>query len=365
MTIQPEKFVSLIKEQNIGPFIGIPCSILAPLLEYIIDNPNVIEYFNPTNEAHALGLATGFYLGTKKIPIILLQNSGLGNIINPLTSLSQLYKVPVLLIITWRGFEDTDINAPEHNIMGRDLEEYLNVCNIPYKVLLDNSYVDQIKQLKHIAQNENIPVAAIIKDGFFDANSNLSGNINNNNQLQRWEAIKIIKEYLTNHIFLSTTGFISRESFDVKDSPDFYMLGSMGLVSSIGCGVALSQNEKNVVVLDGDGAILMHLGQLPFIGSYRPNLLHFILDNGVYASTDNQPTVSNCIDFEKLGSSCGYKRVYTIRSNKELEKCLELVSKLDGPILICVKVALGNKEEISRIPYSPEKIKDIFMEMFV
>lgn len=365
MAIQPDNFVRVIKEQNMGPLIGVPCSILAPLLKYVIDNPDVIEYFNPPNEAHALGLATGFYMGAQKIPVVLMQNSGLGNIINSLTSLNQLYKVPALLIITWRGFGGVGADAPEHDIMGRDLEEYLDVFNIPYEILSDDNYANQMKRLKDIAQNDKIPVAAIIKKGFFDAGSNICEsleNIDNVDKLKRWDAIRIIKESLDDFTFLSTTGFINRESFDIKDSLDFYMLGSMGLISSIGCGVALSLNEKKVAVLDGDGAILMHLGQLPFIGSCKPkNFLHFILDNEVYASTKNQPTVSTSVDFEKLAYSCGYRGAYVVRSSEKLEECLESAKKQEGPILVCVKVASGNKEEIGRVLHSPEEIKDRFM----
>ena len=320
-----------------------------------------MEYLNPTNEAHALALATGFYLGSKKIPVVFLQNSGLGNIVNPLTSLNQIYRIPAFLIITWRGFGGPGSDAPEHDIMGRDLEDYLKILHLPYEILSDDNYRDEIVRLRDIACNEEIPVAAIIKKGFF-SNYEPLVETKTGNEFEKYEAIKIIKESLDEFIFLSTTGFISRESFDIKDSPDFYMIGSMGLISAIGCGVTMAQEEKRIAILDGDGAILMHLGLIPFTGTYKPeNLFHFILDNAVYASTQNQPTVSPAIEFDKMALSSGYRHAYRVSSGEELKLLLESIKDSKGPNLVWVKVASGNKEGIGRVSYSPEEIKKRFM----
>ena len=357
--VAPGKFVEALNKNKLGPFIGVPDSILAPLISYVLDNPKGMEYFNPANEAHALGLATGFYLGTGKIPIVFLQNSGLGNIVNPLTSLNQIYKIPVFLLITWRGFGGAGTDAPEHDIVGRDLEDYLKVFHLPYKVLSENNYSTQITKLRNIAGSEKIPVAAVIKKDFFDSYEHL---VKTGGRFQRYEAIKIIKESLDRFIFLSTTGFTSRESFAVSDSPDFYMLGSMGLVSATGCGVALSQKGKRIAILDGDGAILMHFGLLPFIGSCQPrNLFHFILDNQTYASTQNQPTISPSAEFDKIALSSGYRQAYKVSSGEELKSLLESIKNSDGPLLIWVKIALGEKEGIGRVSVSPEEIRDNFI----
>lgn len=360
--VAPGKFVEALNENKLGPFIGVPCSILAPLISHVLDNPKEMEYLNPANEAHALGLATGFYLGTEKIPVVFLQNSGLGNIANPLTSLNQIYKVPVFLLITWRGFGGPGADAPEHDIMGRDLEDYLRVFHLPYEVLSESDYSNQIAKLRNIASNEKIPAAAVIKKDFFET-GRLSAENEAESGFQRYEAIKIIKESLDKFIFLSTTGFTSRESFAIKDSPDFYMVGSMGLISAIGCGTALAQKGKRIAILDGDGAILMHLGLIPFIGSYQPeNLFHFILDNQTYASTQQQPTVSPSTRFDKIALSSGYRQAYKVSSGEELSSLLESIKNSDGPVLIWVKIAPGNKEGIGRISISPEEIKDRFTE---
>lgn len=358
--VAPEKFVEALNGNKLGPFIGVPCSILAPLINYILDNPREMEYLNPANEAHALGLATGFYLGSEKIPIVFSQNSGLGNMVNPITSLNQIYKVPVFLLITWRGFGGPGADAPEHDIAGCDLEDYLKVFHLPYEVLSENDYASQIAKLRNIASNEKSPVAAVIKKDFFDS---YVQPVETKGGFQRYEAIEIIKESLDEFIFLSTTGFTSRESFDIRDSPDFYMVGSMGLISAIGCGTALAQKGKRVAILDGDGAILMHLGLIPFIGSCQPkNLLHFILDNQTYASTQNQPTISPSTEFDKIALSSGYRQAYKASSAEELRSLLVSIKNSDGPLLIWVKITPGEKEGIDRVSISPEEIRDRFTE---
>jgi len=357
----PKEFVKVLKENKLGPFIGVPCTILAPLISYIITNPAEMKYFNPTNEAHALGLAAGFYLGSKKLPVVFMQNSGLGNIVNPLTSLNQIYHIPSFLLITWRGFGGAGADATEHDIIGHDLKDYLNVLHLPYEILSENNFAAQIVKLKGIAERDNIPVVAVVKSGFFHGYKQPAKEIESG--LHRYEAIKIIKESLDKYIFLSTTGFTSRESFNVKKSPDFYMLGSMGLISAIGCGAALAQEGKKIAVLDGDGAILMHLGLLPFIGSVKPeHFIHFILDNQSYASTQGQPTVSKTTEFDKIALACGYKRAYKVKSGKELNSLLASIKNTKGTILVWIKLAPGNQEGTGRVSITPEEIRNNFIE---
>ncbi len=359
--VTPKEFVESLNENELGPIMGVPCSILAPLLSYIMDNPLEIEYHNPTNEAHALGLAVGFYLGSKKIPVVFLQNSGLGNIIDPLTSLHQIYKIPVFLLITWRGFAGEDTDSPEHYIMGRDFEDYLKISHLPYEILSEKNYANQIMKLGGIALTQKIPVAAIIKRDLYDSYKSPTAT-QKQSEFQRYDAIKIIKESLETFSFVSTNGVTSRESFAVKGSPDFYMIGSMGLASAIGCGAALSQKEKRIAVLDGDGGILMHFGLLPFIGSCKPqNLFHFILDNEVYATTQNQPTVSPTTEYDKIALASGYRQAYKVSSTEELRSLLAAIKDYDGPVLVWVKIAPGYKEGIRRVPSSPEEIRDNFM----
>jgi len=360
--VAPGVFVQTLNENGLSPFIGVPCSILAPLINYILDNPREMGYYNPANEAHALALASGFYMGTGKIPAVFMQNSGLGNIINPLTSLSQIYKLPALLLITWRGSGGPGTDAPEHDIPGRDMLDYLKAFHIPFEILTEEGYTAQISSLRTATERELTPVAAVIKEGFF-ASYQPQLKEKSHDMLSRHEAIKIIKESLNGFVFLSTNGFASRESFEAANSPDFYMVGSMGLVSAVGCGTALTKPDKKFAILDGDGAILMHLGMIPFIGSRQPkNLFHFILDNRTYASTQNQPTVSPSVEFDKIALACGYRHAFSAGSAEELASVTASLNNLEGPVLITVNVAGGNKKGTGRVSHSPEEITRRFME---
>jgi len=205
-------------------------------------------------------------------------------------------------------------------------------------------------------------VAAVVKEGFIAADQT-SEKTKTEGGFTRYEAITIIKESLKGFTFLSTTGYTSRESFTVEDSPDFYMVGSMGLISAIGCGVALSREGARIAVLDGDGAILMHLGLVPFIGSRQPkNLFHFILDNQVYASTQGQPTVATSTQFDRIALSSGYRHAYKVSSGPELRGLLESVKDSEGPDLVWVRVAPQNQGGTGRVAHSPEEIKKRFIE---
>jgi phosphonopyruvate decarboxylase len=361
--VRPTDFLQVLKENDLQPLIGVPCSVLAPLINYALDNPEEIECLNPVNEAHALGLACGVYMGSGKIPVVFLQNSGLGNLVNPLTSLSQTYRLPAFLLVTWRGASGPGTDAPEHDIMGRDLEAYLRVLHIPYGILSESRYAEQIARLRQTAEADEIPVAAVVAHRFFDSYESHTLSHVGRQPLNTHEAIRIIKETLVSYTFLSTTGFISRESFDIARTPDFYMLGSMGLVPAVGCGIALTQPEKRVAILDGDGAVLMHLGLLPFIGSRKPRkLLHFILDNEVYASTGNQPTVSPLVRFDEVAIASGYRNACCVSTGDELLSALEEMKEAEGPSLVWVKVASGRGENLGRVSFSPEEIKKRFIQ---
>jgi phosphonopyruvate decarboxylase len=358
MPVTPSEFVNVLRKHDLGPFIGVPCSYLSSLINYVLDHPEAMEYLNPTNEAHAMALAAGYYMGTGRIPVVFMQNSGLGNVMNPLTSLNQVYKLPALMLVTWRGEGAWGSDAPEHDIPGRDLETYLKALHLPYRVLVPETCAEQVRDLKQAAEKESIPVVGVVKQDFFRAYEGAP-----EAGLPRYEAIRLIKESLPGFRFLSTTGFISRESFAIKPSPDFYMVGSMGLIAGIGCGVALARPDVKVAVLDGDGAILMHLGLVAYIGNRKPaNFYHFVLDNGVYGSTQNQPTVSGTVQLDKLALCSGYRAALHAATADELQKILGKLSGEHGPVMIWVKVAPGNKKGIGRVSVPPEQMKTDFMK---
>lgn len=299
---------------------------------------------------------------TKRSPAVFMQNSGFGNIINPMTSLNQIYRIPIFLIITWRGRGGRGSDAPEHDIVGEHMEEYLRTFRIPYEILTDDNYRSSVNKIADIIKETSLPAAVVISKGFF-ADYEPEMEMTHPSNLPRYEAINIIKKKLGNAKFISTTGFISRESFAVKDTPDFYMMGSMGMALAVAAGIA-KYSDKRVVVLDGDGAILMQMGSLPFIGHIKPkNLIHIVLDNEAYASTKNQPTVSKTVDLPATAKACGYISSYGVKTKAELNEILEKIKDKDGPTFISVKVMKGNRSDIGRVSdrYTCEDITKRFM----
>ncbi len=362
--IKPPEFLHELKKHEIGPFVGVPCSLLAGVINYLLDHPDLSPYYASVHEGQALGFAAGAYMATRKIPAVFLQNSGLGNIINPLTSLNHLYAHPAFLIITWRGKGGKGSDAPEHDIVGENMESYLKTFDIPYEILNEQEYKSQIQRISSITKSTKKPAAVIVWKGLFEG-YNLKQKLPEVSTMSRYEAIQIIKDSLQESHFLSTTGFITRESFAVKDTPDFYMMGSMGLIAAIGAGAAVHAANKKIVLLDGDGAILMHMGLLPFIGNLRPkNLMHIVLDNEAYGSTENQPTVSNSVELQRVAKHCGYAQAFIAKKPLELKQTLAEMRAREGPSFLLVKVNKGNKKGIPRVSdkYTCEQVTERFMD---
>ena len=361
--IDARDFTGALIKNNLGPIVEVPCSYLKDFLNYLQDTKK-IEVINPVNEAVAMGVASGFYLSTGKIPIVAIQNSGLMNTLNALTSLNQIYDIPVLYLVTWRGEGGKGHDAPEHDITGKNLEKILKTFDLPYEIIEENKFKDQIKKLSQLAKRTKKPVALIIKKNTFQKYMGVSKN--NKYEITRFEAIKIIKETITNSIFISTTGYPTRDSFAAKDTKDFYIVGSMGHAFSIGLGVSLN-TKKKVVILDGDGSSLMHLGGL---ASFNPkknrNILYFVLDNESYESTGGQATVSANVDFRLLAKSFGFKNVFKSRTKIEFKKVLDDLrnAKETEAAFIQVKVNNEKKSERERVSdkYTCLQIKDRFME---
>lgn len=359
--IDPPQFFREMRERNIGPFVGVPCSLIKSLTAYAVDHPSEVEYVNPVHESHAMGFAAGSYLATGKLPMVFLQNSGFGNIVNPLTSLHQIYEIPALLLVTWRAEEGYGTDAPEHWIVGRDMESYFQTFHLPYRILSENTWKEDLAAMSEESLRTKMPAVLCVKKGMFAPYSPRQ-QPGAEFEMRSAEAIALIKAALQDAVFLSTTGMISRESFTASDTPDFYMMGSMGLLSAIAAGCA-AHTKKRVVVLDGDGAVMMHMGMLPFIGNRKyENLLHIVLDNEAYASTDGQPTVSTTVDFPASAKACGYSEARSVRSKQELIKALEQMKTLRGPMLLHIKVKSDSDHHIGRVSdrYSCPEVAERF-----
>src|SRR3989344_7884030 len=271
--IDSNDFTTHLIRNNLGPVVQVPCSYLKDFLNYLSDTKRV-ELINPANEALAMGIASGYYLSTGKVPIVAIQNSGLMNTFNALTSLNQMYNIPVFYLVTWRGEGGKGFDAPEHDITGEKLEIFLQTFNLPYEVIDERRYKDQIKNLSKLARKTRRPVVLIVKRDTFQKHTVPLKT--NNYKMSRFEALKFIKETLKDSIYISSTGYPTRDSFTIKDTPDFYMVGSMGHALAVALGVSLN-TKKRIVVLDGDGSSLMHLGGLAsFDPDYNKNIVYIM-----------------------------------------------------------------------------------------
>ena len=350
--MKPEELYQELKKYGFGPFTGVADSLFGGFFNYLEE---LNEYIPAANEGLALGMASGSYLSGKK-PVVLLQNAGIGNLINPQTSLNDLYKIKSLLLIGWRGNPSKPKDAPEHWLMGEKTLDFLKLSNIESKIL---ESLDDIRWADDKLKDNNT-VALLINPGSIEE---YNKNINSNYEMTRYKAVEIIAKKTKGIIRFSTTAMASRELYEIDDSAkNFYTMGSMGHIGAIALGSVLEKNEK-VIVIDGDGALLMHLGILSTIGYLKPkNLLHICLDNESYSSTGSQSTTSNTTYLDKVALDCGYRDSKIALTENELEDKLKEFLNVNGPNFLLVKVKPGNKKDIKRIELSPEEITKRFMD---
>ncbi len=370
--ISPEKFYSWLSSYNIDFFSGIPDSLLKDLCAYITDIVPKNNHIIAANEGNAIALAAGYHLATKKIPAVYMQNSGIGNAVNPLLSLidKQVYNIPLLLIIGWRG-EPGVKDEPQHITQGEVTLDMLKVMGIPFLILSQNEedasvqIHDAISEIK----NTNIPYAIIVRKGIFDKYS-IKETSKTNFELCREDAIKIIVNQLQgDEIIVSTTGKTSRELFECRAAlkqlhhSDFLTVGSMGHSSQIALAIALNKPNKKVICIDGDGAMLMHMGSLAITGNMSPNnYIHIVINNGAHESVGGQPTVSFNIDIPAIAKANNYKWSTSVLTADELNKALEYITENKCPALIEVKVRVGSRDNLGRPTIKPVDNKNNFMQ---
>jgi len=360
--IHPRDFTRQLIKNDLGPVVEVPCSYFKDFLNYLWDLRE-IEIINPVSENIAIGIASGSYLGSGKIPILAIQNSGFMNTLNALTSLNQIYNIPIFYMITWRGEGGKGIDAPEHDITGEKLLKFLKTFDIPYQIIDEKKYPRQIKNLKQIAKKTKKPVALVIRKNTFESYKLKPKK--QKYEMSRLDAITIIKNNLKNKaVFISSTGFPTRDSFNVADSPDFYIVGSMGHAFPIALGVSPLTRRK-IVVLDGDGSSLMHAGGMAsFDKAKHKNILYIVLDNESYESTGGQEAVSGKVDFLKLSQAFGFPNFYEIRTSKDLGKIVKKSLKAKDSSFIHIKINNSDGQESKRVSdvYSCEQIKSRFMK---
>lgn len=366
-------YENLIKNQ-IEFFTGVPDSLLKDFCAYIKDNSPSENNIIAANEGNSVGIATGYYLATGKIPLVYMQNSGLGNVINPLTSLTDklVYGIPMILLIGWRG-EPGVKDEPQHKKQGIITKELIEVLGVKYEVLSEDTSNEEaekmIKRLHSYAKENKETVALIAKKKTF-TEYKLINNANSNFELSREEAIEVLLSKIDeNSVIVSTTGMASRELFEIREKrkesheKDFLTVGSMGHASQIALGIALNNKDKDVYCIDGDGALLMHLGGLAIIGSQScENFKHIVINNGAHDSVGGQDTVALNLDFKQVAISLGYKKAYRCETMYELEEISKEIKNINGPIFLEILVRKGARKDLGRPTTTPVQNKDAFME---
>lgn len=372
--IRPEFFIEALREKGIDCFAGVPDSLLKNICAYITDHFDAAHNIIAANEGAAVGLAAGHYLATGQPACVYMQNSGEGNIINPLASLTdqEVYNIPVLLLIGWRGRPGVH-DEPQHVKQGKVTTGLLNVMGVNYEVLSkeEDKAAKQIDKAAKALANKEVFALVIEKDTFEDYK--LQNVEVNDLTMSREEAIQTVAAALgEKDCIVSTTGMISRELFEYRAAMnqgherDFLTVGSMGHASQIALGIAMANTDRKVWCFDGDGAAIMHMGSMAIVANKAPkNYVHVVFNNGAHDSVGGQPTVGLKIDLPAVAKAVGYKAAISVSSKEELEKELSTLnsqlSTLGGPILLEILVKKGNRRDLGRPTTTPIQNKEALM----
>ena len=368
--IRPEFFIETLREKGIDCFAGVPDSLLKNICAYITDHCDAQHNIITANEGAAVGLAAGHYLATGKPACVYMQNSGEGNIINPLASLTdpEVYNIPVLLLIGWRGRPGVH-DEPQHVKQGKVTTGLLNTMGINFDVLSKDEDKAEKQMAKAVeALNRKEVYALVIEKDTFDAYTLQNVELNDLTMI-REEAIQTVAAALgEKDVIVSTTGMISRELFEYRAAKgqgherDFLTVGSMGHASQIALGIAMAKPDRKVWCFDGDGATIMHMGSMAIVANKAPrNYVHVVFNNGAHDSVGGQPTVGLKIDLPAVAKAVGYKVTYSVDSKAELEKVLAKVNSFESPALLEIKVKKGNRKDLGRPTTTPIQNKEALM----
>ncbi|MEX0983246.1 MAG: phosphonopyruvate decarboxylase [Bacteroidales bacterium] len=369
--IRPETFYNWLSANQIDFFCGVPDSLLKDICAYITDNTLQGNHIIAANEGNAIAMAAGNHMATNKVPLVYMQNSGMGNAMNPLLSLTdrQVYNIPLLLMIGWRG-EPGVKDEPQHITQGEVTLQMLDTARIPYCILSqdENEAGRQIQEAIAKVHRTNVPFAIVVRKGTFEKYS-IKKRVAAEYQLSREKVIQQIVDQLTgDEVVVSTTGKTSRELFECREAlgqphfSDFLTVGSMGHSSQIALGIAISKPSKRVICLDGDGALLMHMGGLAIAGHAAPkNFIHIVINNGAHESVGGQPTAGFNIDTISIAKACGYVSATSVSTSGKLAATLASISEETCPAFIEVKVRVGSRDDLGRPTIKPVDNKKDFM----
>ena len=368
--IRPEFFIEALRQKGIDFYAGVPDSLLKNICAYITDHFDASHNIIAANEGAAIGLAAGHFLATGKPACVYMQNSGEGNIINPLASLTdrEVYNIPVLLLIGWRGRPGVH-DEPQHVKQGKVTTELLNVMGVNYEVLSkeENKAAKQIDKAEMALANNEVFALVIEKDTFEEYK--LQNAEENGFTMSREEAIQTVAASIGGKdCIVSTTGMISRELFEYhallnqSHARDFLTVGSMGHASQIALGIALAQPERRVWCFDGDGAAIMHMGSMAIVADKAPkNYTHIVFNNGAHDSVGGQPTVGLKINLPAVAKAVGYLHTFSVDTKSALLEALKDIERKTGPVFLQICVKKGNRKDLGRPTTTPIQNKEALM----
>lgn len=370
--LSPKIFIESLAAKGIDFFAGVPDSLLKNVCAFISDTLDDRHNIIAANEGAAVGLAAGHYLATGHIPCVYMQNSGEGNAINPLASLTdkEVYGIPVLLVIGWRG-EPGVHDEPQHVKQGKITLPLLDAMGIRHEILSqdETEFRSQLDgAVRHMSETGEA-FAFIVRKNTYEPYT-LQRHEVNEYPLSREEAIqKVAASLSAKDVIVSTTGMISRELFEYRTAQgqgherDFLTVGSMGHASQIALGIALEKTDRRVWCFDGDGAALMHLGSVAIIADKAPeNFVHVIFNNGAHDSVGGQPTVGLKVNLAGIAKAAGYKDAVSVTTAEDLGSALKVLKTMRGPVLLEVRVHRGNRKDLGRPTTTPIQNRDALME---
>lgn len=362
----------LIRVLNADFFTGVPDSQLKALCNYLIDRygTNGTNHVIAANEGNAVALAAGYHLATGRVPVVYMQNSGEGNVINPVASLlnDKVYGIPCIFIVGWRG-EPGVHDEPQHIFQGEITCKLLDATDIRYMILSTSTTPEEITKTMEefnrlLAMGKQ--VAFVVRRGALTFDGKVA--YKNGSEMTREEIIKRIVAAAGNDPIISTTGKASRELFEIREADgmghghDFLTVGSMGHASGIALGAALQKPNRRIWVIDGDGAALMHLGSLAIIGAYKPhNLIHIVVNNESHETVGGQPTVMGKADLTQIARGCGYPNVVSVDNFEDLNKALNRAKTRNELSFIEAKCAIGARDNLGRPTTTAKANKEAFM----
>ena len=367
------KIEEFLKVLNTDFYTGVPDSQLKALCNYLIATYGIngTNHIIAANEGNAVGLAAGYHLATGKTPVVYMQNSGEGNIINPVASLmnDKVYGIPCIFIVGWRG-EPGIHDEPQHIYQGEVTCKLLEDMDINYMILSKDTTIDDVvKQMKEFNELLKIgkQVAFVVRKGALEFDGKVK--YSNNNTMLREDIIKHIVTISKEDTIVSTTGKASRELFEIREANkqghghDFLTVGSMGHSSSIALEIALQKPEKKIWIIDGDGACLMHMGSMALLAANNPkNVVHIVINNGAHETVGGQPTVMSNVDLIKVAEGCGYSNAISVDNFNDLDKALEKAKIANELYFIEVKSAIGARDDLGRPTTTARENKEAFMK---